>query len=283
MNTKRLLTNIAIIASILLMAMIGLAKDKVIQSTWITQPPRIDGMGDDWQMEVMTTEENVGVEYAVRNDDRNMYILFVFKDREYLSTVNATGITMYFNTEGKKKKDHAFLFVRRQVTPDELITYLEKRGQALTEEQKQQYRENPAYNVFMAERTGKKDKKISQPPQIPDTIWPAFKNSRSGGEVIYELMIPLPQSETSPEGIGIQPGQDIKIGFEWGGMTKELLERMSAGEDGRTGGIIDTRGGISGAEVGGGGARGGGGGVRSPRTAPKKYSFWVDVKLASNQ
>jgi hypothetical protein len=277
MKTKSLLTNIAIIASILLMATIGLSKDKVVQSTWITQAPRIDGMGDEWQMEVMTSEEKVGVEYAVRNDGQNMYILFIIKDPIYLSTIKSTGITMYFNTEGKKKKDHAFLFVRRQVTPDELIAYLEKRGQALTEEQKQQYREKPAYNVFMAERVGKKDIKISQPPQIPDTIWPAFKNTWREKQAIYELMIPLPQSETSPEGIGIQPGESLKVGFKWGGMTKELLERMSAGEDGRTGGIIDTRGGISGTEVGGGG------GVRSPRTAPKTYSFWVDVKLASNQ
>jgi len=282
MKTRASKIQISLLVLLLLMTTAGFSKDKLVQSTWMIQAPKIDGLSDDWQMDAMNSEEKVGVEYAIRNDAQNMYILFVFKDREYLSTVNFTGITVYFNIEGKKNKDHALLFIRKQVTPDELIAYLEKRGMALTEEQKTQYRENPAYNVFMAERVGKKDEKITQPPQIPDTIWPAFKNARSGSQVTYEFQVPLPQSETSPEGIGTRPGENIKLGFEWGGMTKELLERMSAGEDGRTGGVIDTRGGISGAQVGGGGARGGGG-IRSPRRAPKKYSFWVDVKLASNQ
>jgi hypothetical protein len=276
MKTKGIKINVSLMVLMLLVTVTGFTKDKVVQSNWMTQPPKIDGLGDEWQMDVMTTEEKVGVEYAVRNDAQNMYILFIIKDPKYLSTVNFTGVTLYFNTEGKKKKDHALLFAKKQVTPDELIAYLEKRGQVLTEEQKQKYRENPGYNVFMAERTGKKDKKISGPPQIPDSVWPAFKNTWQGKQAVYELKVPLPQSEASPEGIGTQPGQSIKIGFEWGGMTKELLEKMGAQADGRTGGLIDTRGGISGTRVDGRG------GIRTPKAPPKKYSFWVDVKLASN-
>ncbi len=274
MNTTKLLYHISLAAFILIVTTAGFAGEDLVQSEWASQPLTIDGQGDDWSGVEFTTEKKVKVDYAVRNDAENMYVLFVFKDPEYLSTINYTGITMYFNTEGKKKKDEGFHFIQKQVGPDELIAYLEKRGQDLTEQQIQSIKSKPGYVVFMAERL-KEDGEEGGGVQGPEALQPGFKLSRKDKTFTFEFRVPLVQSASSPEGIGAQPGQSLKLGFEWGGMTKELAKKIRAGgdisEESRAGGVIDTR-------------RTTGGAPRSvSRRMPKKYDFWCDVKLAESQ
>lgn len=279
MNSKRLLTHIFLAVFILTFASSGFSADNIVQSKWTAQPLTIDGLDDDWEGDEMTSEKKVKVDFAVRNDTQNMYVLFVFKDPKYLSSINATGITLYYNTEGKKKKDHAFHFIKKKVSGEELIAYLKKRGEVLSEEQMQSIEPTNTYSVYMTERVGKRDKEISITAPIPAILNPGFKTNKKGDAFIYEFKVPLIKSETSPRGMGIEPGQSLKIGFEWGGMTEELMKRLraqsgqgDASVEGRAGSVIDSR---------------RGGATGAPRSSsgrmPKKHSFWVDVKLARNQ
>lgn len=84
-------------------------------------------------------------------------------------------------------------------------------------------------------------------------------------------------------GIGAEPGKSLKIGFEWGGMTKEmraaLMRRRAAvaseASEGAKGFEVRRDESDEGPVIG-------------SRDIPfekgaKKYSFWVDVKLANNQ
>ena len=276
MKTKRILTHISLVILMLVITTTGFSKEKFVESKWTAQSPKIDGLDEDWSEVVLTSEKKAKVDYAVRNDAQNMYVLFIFKDPKFLSTINATGITLYFNTQGKKKKNYGLHFIKKQVPPEELIAYLEKRGDVLTEQQRQSIKAKPAYIVYMAEWVGKKGKKASEATQIPGTWRAAFKINKKGNEVIYEFRVPLVKSEASPGGIGVEPGQNLKIGFEWGGMTEELRDRLKAqlgGEISResgAGAVIDSRRGTTGA-------------LKTTRAMPKKHSFWVDVKLAQNQ
>jgi len=283
MNAKKLFTHISLVIFMLLIATTGFSKEKFVKSKWTAQPLTIDGLDDDWSEDVLTTKKKKRVDYAVRNDAQNIYVLFVFKDPKFLSSINFTGITLYFNTEGKKKKDHGFLFTRKQVTADELIAYLEKKGQVLTEEQRQGIKTKLAYIVYMAEIAGDKGKEASEATQTPGTLRPAFKINKKGENVIYEFRVPLAKAETSPGGIGADPGQSIKIGFEWGGMTDKLRKMMSArtrsktdlgvSREGTAQSRISTTRGQSKAPRPG----------RPSMAIPKKHSFWIDVKLAQNQ
>lgn len=283
MNAKRLLMHISLVIFILLIATTGLSKKKFVESKWAAQTPKIDGLDDEWSEDVLTSEKKVKVDYAVRNTAQNIYVLFVFKNPKFLSSISATGITLYFNTEGKNKKDNGFHFIKKQVTGDELIAYLEKRGEVTTEEQKQAIKSKPAYILYMAERVEKKGKEASETAPIPGTLMPAFKTQKKGNEVIYEFRVPLAKSETSPWGIGAEPGQNVKIGFEWGGMTDKLREAMNArtraqsdtgvSRESGAGGRIDTTRGQSRAPRPG----------RSSMRMPKKHSFWVDIELAQNR
>jgi len=276
MNAKRIFTYISLVILMLVITTTGFSKEKFVESKWTAQPPKIDGLDEDWSEVVLTSEKKVKVDYAVRNDAQNMYVLFIFKDPKFLSNINATGITLYFNTQGKKKKDYGLHFIKKQVTPEELIAYLEKQGEVLTEEQVQSIKSKPTYIVYMAEWVGKKGKKASEAAQIPGTLSADFKINGKGKEFIYEFRVPLAKSETALGGIGVEPGQSLKIGFEWGGMTEELRDRLKAqlGEgisrESGAGAMIDSRGGTTGA-------------LKTSRAMPKKHSFWVDVKLAQNQ
>lgn len=278
MKSHRLVTYFFLTAVVLFFFARGFSAETHVQSKWTAQPPTIDGLDTEWMGDEMVSEEKVAVEYAFRNDAKNMYVLFVFNDPKYLTNINATGITLFYNTEGKKKKDHAFHFIQTKVSGEELIAYLKGRGEVVSEQQLQSIDPQKTYSMFMSDRTGKKDEEISITSPIPGILNPGFKIDRKGDGFVFEFKIPLVKSGISPRGMGVAPGQTLKIGFEWGGMTEALMKRLSAqaggdaSAEGRAQSVIDSR-------------RGGSGGA--PRSAsgrmPKKYSFWIDVTLAQDQ
>ena len=83
----------------------GLSQKEMISSRWASNQINIDGRSDDWKDEAFHFEKKLGVDYSFKNDAENLFILFVFKDPRYLSSINDTGMTIWFNLEGKKKKN----------------------------------------------------------------------------------------------------------------------------------------------------------------------------------
>jgi hypothetical protein len=277
MNLKKLFTHISFVTIIFIFVSSGFSAENIVQSRWAAQPPTIDGMDNDWAGNELYLEKKVKVDYAIRNDAQSMYVLFVFNDPKYLSSISATGITLYYNTEGKKKKDHAYHFLRKKVTGEELIAYLKQRGEVLTEQQMKSIEPTNTYSVYMTERTGKKDEEISVTAPIPGVLNPGFKISKKGDAFIYEFRVPLLRSDISPRGMGVEPGQSLKMGFEWGGMTEQLMKRLSE-QSGGTGVSSEGR-----AMNAPGRGRSTGAPASASGRMPKKYSFWVDVNLAQNQ
>src|SRR4030042_6248766 len=92
---------------------ISLPAENIIQSTWTASPPQIDGQIEDWAGDAVTSEKSIGVDYAFRNDGRNLYVLFIFKDPKFLSSIDMTGITLYASTLGKKDKDWGVKFLKK--------------------------------------------------------------------------------------------------------------------------------------------------------------------------
>jgi len=260
----------------LLPAALGAA---VVESRWAAEPVRIDGRASDWGEAVMSPQKNLGVDLAFRNDASNLYVLVVFKEPRYLSSMEFTGITVYFSPAGKKQKDFGIRFLRKNATPDELISRLEKQGQALTEEKKAEIKAKPIYYLFDAEVVNKKGEVISPPVASGETEPPAFRLSKSPeGFLVYELRAPLAQRDVYPAGVGSGPGQLIRLGFEWGGMTPEIRAAMM----GR--GQMPDQSQVSGEDARGERAENedAGSSPSLARTAqgPKQYSFWIDLKLA---
>lgn len=284
MKHKKNIYSFLLCFAILALCAPGVSKVKTIESTWAATPVNIDGEYTDWEGDSFTLYKKAKVDYAFRNDPDNLYVLFIFKEpsREIMSTIQYTGMTLWLNTEGKKKKYYGIKFSTKMVSADNYISIIEKIAGPLPEEKKKAIKSKPAYRVFHNEVIDKKGKpaSIATGPSAPLFNY-------GGREIItYEFRIPLKRDEEQPVGIGTEPGKTIKIGFEWGGLTKELRKARLAGQaEGGTKGV--TQRGVSSlkGERGAGTSTGtrGLGGMRSLRRNAKKYSFWADVKLAEKQ
>lgn len=261
------------------------AADKAVASKWAAVHPTVDGKDNDWAGDQLTLEKNVSVNYAVRNDGENLYILFVFNDARYVSTLEFTGMTIYFNTQGKKDKSRGIRFKRKNATGDDLIAAMERQGMQVPEEKKAEYRvKGSRYILFDAEVINKKGEVIPfEGVSTGAADVPTFRAGRSGKSLVYEFRVPLAGADVHPAGIGAAPGKDIKVGFEWGGMTEEMkrmrmAEMSEAGTRARAPDIS-----LEATLAGGAESSGEPGSPdmgAAMRRGPKKHSFWADVKLA---
>jgi hypothetical protein len=256
------------------------SKESQVASKWITTPITVDGSNSEWEGDTLTFEKKVGVDYAFRNDSENLYVLFIFKDRKFMSSINKTGMTLWFNTEGKKKKQHGVRFQIKVLKAEAFISLLEQRRGPLPEEEKEGIRSKPSYPVFFNEVLDRKGNAsiIDSGPSAP-----AFNSMKGGGVVAYEFRIPLKKGAEQPGGIGTEPGKDFKIGFEWGGMTEEMRkQRLMGVSDSGTGGRADSATGLT-SERSKSAARDGTGLSSVRKRSPKKYNFWAEVNLAQSK
>lgn len=276
MENKKALNNFFLFFMVLALCIPGFSKEKKVEGIWASTPVKIDGSNSDWSNDPLTFEKKAKVDYAFRNDSENLYVLFIFKDTKYLSSINQTGMTLWLNTEGKKKEDYGVKFQRKALSADDYISFLEKMMGPMPEEKKKEIQSRPRYMLFLNEIISKKSENfIATGPSAP-----AFKSMRGKDMMIYEFRIPLRRAEGQLVGIGTEPGRILTIGFEWGGMTKEMRSeimkkraassKVSDREAGISGDVTRERDGVTGSNT-------------MPIRRPKKYSFWVEVKLAKNQ
>src|SRR4030067_363812 len=107
--------------------------EDIVQSIWTASPPQIDGQGEEWVEDAVAFEKSVGVDYAFRNDGRSVYVLFIFKNPKFLSSIDMTGITLYAGTSRKKRKDWGVRFVKKTVNGAQLSEYMDKGGRRRSE------------------------------------------------------------------------------------------------------------------------------------------------------
>ncbi len=243
-------------------------KDGTVLSSWAPSPPKIDGKADDWAGIALALWDKGDVHYAFRNDADKLYVVLVFKNPKFLSTIAETGIRLYFDEAGKKNKEYAVQFIRRQVPVEEAIAFIEREKQ-LSEEEKSQLRAKPAYNIYDCQVHNKKAK--SQPDLAAPALPPAhFRFAPDQKTFVYEFGIPLRRDHELAAGVGAAPGEALTVGFEWGGPTKESLKRAAR---------ISGEAGIANEEM----ARGSVDRLATSKVgaAPARYSFWASVQLAA--
>jgi hypothetical protein len=274
------------LAGLALGAAPAFSTDEVVESLWASLPMTIDGVAQEWSESTPIIDKDSRVEYALRNDGRNLYVIMVFKNPMYKSTLDYTGMKIYFTTGPKKSKEYGILFQKKLYTAAALIANMEKRGQVLNEQQKAEIRKKETHIVFTEEVL--KPKKAVAPAEAgAESDPPIFRTIEKGPLAVCEFRIPL-NRVNQLGGIDAKPGQAIQLGFEWGGMNAQIMKDMMAGRaDGSVSAKdrgVSTEGGwrdSSGEE--GGNIAGMGSGVgelsRDPRY--KKHAFWIAAKLAT--
>jgi len=204
----------------------GFAAGRKLDSKWEISAVKINGFNDIWLEEALNFEKKVKVDYGFKNDADNLYVLFVFKDSKYISNIVDTGLTIWLNAEGKKKKNYGIRFREKQVTADDYISLIERQWGTLSEKEKGEIRSIPNYYIPVSEVLSKKESTEYLAFAAGKMKTPWFRAKKQKGTIVYELSIPLERNSKAIPGIGIEPGKNIKVEFEWGGLTKEMkLER----------------------------------------------------------
>ena len=274
---RTILTLVGIAAALAVVILPAHPKDAVVESQWTARPVVIDGGDKDWGDATPITDKNSKVQYALKNDGEHLYIIMVFRDEMARSTLAMTGMRIFATAGPKKSKDEGFLFLQKQMTPDELIASLEAKGEVLSEDRKAELKKQAQYVVYLEEPiVAKKGAEAAGEKPEPGK----FHAVQQGPIAVYEFRIPLGRIG----GIGsVGPGSEIKLGFEWGGVTKEIMKSIMADRAG-SGSRARASAGSSDSGFRDSGGEGGGEGPdfsysRDPRY--KKHSFWIDAKLAN--
>ncbi len=269
----------------------GFSKEEipVVTSAWASAPPLIDGLNQDWA-DIQLISLQYGVNIGFKNDEKYLYILFVFTDPKYLTSIEATGMTVYINTEGVKKREHAINFRKLNLTADQFIKWMENNKGPLTEEQKKGYRAHQSYLMFYCGIIGKGSKEIVKAEESEKILPASFRMGSQQKAFIYEFAIPLEKATELAPGIGVQPGATLMLDFDWGGWSRELKEAAISGLSAAATRARDQR--ASSDLTGGGGDPSDVSRMRmgdAPEMAamrkrkPKQYDIWVNLKLAEKQ
>lgn len=276
------------VSIMLAVTLIGFSAEKMIQSHWTAQSINIDGMSQDWSDINLNLEKKTKVNYAFKNDGEYLYALFKFNDPSVLSSIQTTGLRLWFNLERKNKKNYGVRLISKQITVDEYIATIEKMQGPLPEKDKNEIRVNPFYVINQSEFIDKKGKLVPQAPDADNSLPIKFQVVTQENIVSFEIAVPMKKRLDSSPGIGTEPGNIIKVAFEWGGVTKEMREAWMKTRGAGGGGGGGSPGKISQGSGGRGGGADSTGAIRSKGIGSlstlnqrmKQYSFWVEVQLA---
>jgi len=268
-------TIFCVLVAIFLFSGFGNAKYKVYMNQWQTAPISIKGALSEWQGAAVDQMKKWEIDYRFANNSQYLYGLLILKNWKFTSSMRQTGLTVWINLGKKKKKSFGINFLKGQVDAVTFIKLMEKTRGPLPEEQKVKIRGKRAYSINQYKIINKKGRQILN--INPDTsISPLFQMQWKKNKTIIEFRIPLQRSDIIPAGIGAATSDQIILGFAWGGMTdamrKEMMNRRAAMAS-RTdaGRPIDIN-----QERPKNIPRG-----DMPLRRPKKYIFWVPIKLAS--
>jgi len=291
MKNKRMISNFLFIFMVLALVVAGFAKDKPVGSTWVATPPSIDGMNTEWGNVSFSKYKKAKIDYAFMNDTENLFVLFIFKDPKFLSSLSWSGLTVWLSRQGEENKNLGIRFIKKQISADDYIAILEKQvGEAMPEEKKEKIRQNKSYWLFEQELINKNAADYSEDKPNPKFNGALFRNNVLQKTVIYELAISFSKLvEIAPE-IGAEPGNSLSLNFEWGGASKEYKEALASGmaqrdtsaRAGSATGLTRER---EASERLGDVERSSSNlaRMRSQLQRVKKYDFWVEVNLAQNK
>ncbi|MFO7981044.1 MAG: hypothetical protein R6V00_09470 [Candidatus Aminicenantes bacterium] len=285
---KKILKIACLFLMIASISVASFAKEDTYESKWIQEKIVMDGSDEDWAKERIQTYDKYDIDYAFKNNENYLLALFVFKDPEYLTSVKESGIIVWLNTEGKKKKRYGIRFWNMRLTADQYIGLLEKQQGELSEDQKNDIRVKKFYNIPDIKVTNKDAK--SQLKEKVKVRPAAFETQEFDDRIVYEFAIPLERPYDIAPGVDAEAGDTIKVGFVWGGLTEEMKAQRAklaaamnarARDQGATGGATQER---RVSDRMSGSDKSASSFARTMRKAtPPEYNFWVDLKLAEKE
>ena len=249
-----------------------------INSNWKTQDITIDGSGEDWEGLPLQYHEDLNVVYGVVNDEKTIDFMIRFNDERLARMFSMRGFALWLNGEESQDKEIGIHYGDQSMR-DQFIAEMRKRSVKDREDESGQIAPPKPAGKF---QLAKNDTLTSIPlKDIPGFIAAADHNQ---GIFCFEFSIPLTSESGSPFYLNTNYTQEIQVGLEILGISKEeqerikeeMEERRSAMQVGNSGarGMGGKRGGMR-----GGGRSGGGNRPQMPDMDGEEY--WISIQLAA--
>ena len=270
MKSKNLFAMFILGYSILISS--GCSGQLKLDSHWRDRDVVVDGQQNEWH-DRMTFVEKQNVSIGVFNDSEFLYLSLVTNNQAVRRQMIGLGFTLWLDPAGGNKKTFGIhyplgRFGNGAIMPggppadgDEMPSDVPKPDF------------EKALQEFELIGPGKDER---QRFPLTGAKGIVMEIEISNEALIYEIKIPLNQSEEYPYAIQAQSGKAVGVGFETAELDREALrERMGRGGfgDGRPGN------GPTGIPPGGMGARGRMGGGRFK--TPEPFKLWTSIALAS--
>jgi hypothetical protein len=278
-HTATSATTLTLLAVVVTVLATG-CKTQEVPSGWLTEPIQVDGKMTEWSDIPTTYFEDQGIVLGIGNDDKNLFIHFRFKNDTWAQAIRMTGLTLWMDVNGKKNKKVGLQFYEGPSPKEPMAARGDEKFDDSSQEQRPEFpdRGKPPEKKFVFF-----DSSYYVEADIPfgGSKGPAAGYDTSKGFYSYEFSIPLKESGVQFYGLGVQPGQTISLGAEWGDMGMDRGGRGGGppGGGGMGGGPPGGGGGMGGGPPGGmGGGRGGPGG--GEKKLSEKQEIWVKTQLA---
>lgn len=274
---RHFLTVIAAMLFLMFAADSGWAKSDEISSRFVTQSVTIDGRYDDWKDNPGSFLEKQKAVVAVSNDQDYLYLLFRTNDPRSVRAIAMSGLTVYFDIDGGKRKDFHLKFIGGP-SREQLRSLMKQEFGGRTPEG----REMPEGVSRMDIDAGPRDSvpalfcfvkdRISEKSIPLDGVeGPAAAFDTAHGFFVYEFAVPLKESDVRYYGLGAGSDKPISVGLIWGEESPMRGERPNGGMGG---------GGMGGGMGGGGGMGRPMGGPQGGMERPSKQEVWLKTTLA---
>jgi len=236
---------------------------------------KVDGKTDDWLGSLSIIEDgNASVGFL--NDRENLYVCLLLEEDFLQGQVMRQGLTVWFDPKGGKEKSLGIRYPLGRAPGEKGEPPRGEPGPPPSEGFPVE--DMSALEILRSPKGEPQKMEIADLPGIEISVAP------TRGLFVYELKIPLAQTESNLVALGAQPGQTVGIGFEIPKLDRDQMPgRPSEGMPG--GGGRPPMGGVPGAGGGGrpGGMRGGGPGGRMMEQMPEGLKVWTMVRLSSGR
>lgn len=122
---------IAVLLSLLWLFNATAQKTTIIQTTMPKAPSNveIDGNIAEWTDSLFVTNQDNNLKYLISHDENNLYIVANIIDHSTRTKIMGAGLTISFNTEGKKRKSYSITY---PAAPNKELSYVIRAQKQLT-------------------------------------------------------------------------------------------------------------------------------------------------------
>ncbi|MGB8951251.1 MAG: hypothetical protein WCC06_01100 [Candidatus Aminicenantales bacterium] len=259
--------SIVILLVILWAAGCSAFKTYLTESRLPNRPIVIDGKSDEWRSALYFVEEGK-ISFGFFNDQNYLYVCLVAAGNMMRAQIMMRGLTVWFDPQGGKKKAFGIKYPLGR-SPREPVMLPE-------EFQEEEVLEDSPEKSFDELEIIPSEKGDPQKMTLAEARGIEIKAVPSSGLLVYELKIPLLQTEQTSFAVGAQPGKTIGVGFETGKFNPGQLRGRRPGGMPGGGGMPPM-----GRPMGGRQGRGGMGGFGRGPEMLKGLKIWILVQLSS--